>query len=521
MNSASLLIRADASVVMGTGHVMRCLALAQAWRDAGGRVSFAMAESTSAIQSRLAAESCEVLPVAGKAGTPVDVTQTLTLARQHQAEWVVVDGYQFGADYQRGLKSAGCRILFLDDYGHAENYSADIVLNQNLSASESLYRNREPYTRLLLGPRYALLRREFRDRRVREPQPQGNHVLVIMGGSDPENLTARVIEALALVKGDNVEATVVVGGSNPHLPDLRSLGERSLTEHSPRKITVHSDVSNVPELMSKANVAVSAAGSTVWELCRMALPALLIDVAPNQTALAEAMDRGGYAIHVGNSAVRAQTIAEQLERLLGSHELRQSLSERSQQLVDGRGASRVVSSRLLRLRVRGARFDDSRLLWEWANDPQVRASSFSPQPIPWETHAAWFARKIGNKRSLILIAENADGTPVAQIRFDRRGNDNGPSDDLPENEWEVDVSVAKEMRGRGLASRLIQQGVRSLLREHANSRVHALVKSANPASIKAFEQAGFRRVGEEQIRGDAAIHFVFSKPHERTSGTSG
>ncbi len=529
MNSAWLLIRADASVAMGTGHVMRCLALAQAWQDAAGRASFAMLESTPAVQSRLAAESCEVFSLAEAgtviAGSAEDARETITLARQHQAEWVVVDGYQFGAEYQRRLKSAGYRILFLDDYGHAESYSADVVLNQNLSASESLYENREPHTRLLLGPRYALLRRAFRDLRVRGPRPEGNHVLVIMGGSDPKNLTARVIEALGLLqvekaKIERLEATVVVGGSNPHLPALRRLGE-----NSPRKITVHNDVSNLPELMAAANVAVSAAGSTVWELCRMGLPSLLIDVAPNQTAVAEAMDRGGYAIHVGNNAVRAEAIAEQLGRLLGSSELRQSLSKRSQQLVDGHGASRVVSQ--LRgepwgkaeagdLRLRRACADDSRLLWEWANDPQVRASSFSSQPIPWETHAAWFAEKINNERSLTLIADDHAGTSIGQIRFDCRSdkanetrlNQNVP-DEKSQSAWEVDVSIAPQMRGRGMASRLIRQGVQVFLRAYPHGSIHALVKTANAASIKAFERAGFRRVGEEQIRGNAAIHFVF------------
>ncbi len=194
---------------------MRCLALAQAWQDRGQRAVFAMAETTPALQSRLAGEHCELVAIAAIAGGLGDADETIALAHKQQAEWVVVDGYRFNSDYQRALKAAGCKILFLDDYGHANHYSADLVMNQNVGASEALYASREPYTRLLLGPRYALLRREFTEWRAwkREVSPTGRRVLVTMGGSDPENVTERVVEALTLVGLADLEAIVVVGGS--------------------------------------------------------------------------------------------------------------------------------------------------------------------------------------------------------------------------------------------------------------------------------------------------------------------
>src|SRR5579864_2413634 len=129
MSIGTLLIRADASVAIGTGHVMRCLALGQGWQDAGGRVVFAMAERTDAIQNRLSAESCEIATIASKAGTVEDAAQTVALASQQKCEWIVVDGYLFTAKYQADLKSADCKVLFLDDYGQAQHYSADFILN--------------------------------------------------------------------------------------------------------------------------------------------------------------------------------------------------------------------------------------------------------------------------------------------------------------------------------------------------------------------------------------------------------
>src|SRR5215471_6845492 len=140
----TLLIRADASTAIGTGHVMRCLALAQAWQDAGGDTVFAMAQSTDSIRARLTSESCDIVNVQDAVA---DIRQTIDLAQSRNCEWVVVDGYQFDADYQDALKAAGLRILFLDDYGHSQHYVADLVLNQNVSATPTLYSNRERDTR--------------------------------------------------------------------------------------------------------------------------------------------------------------------------------------------------------------------------------------------------------------------------------------------------------------------------------------------------------------------------------------
>lgn len=340
MGLGTLLIRADASVAIGTGHVMRCLALAQAWQDAGGQAVFAMAEVTEALQSRLAAESCEVVVVSHAAGSLEDARQSIAVAAERACSWIAVDGYRFTAEYQHALKEPGLSVLFLDDYGHAQRYLADCVLNQNVSARAELYANREPQTRLLLGTKYCLLRREFNAWREwkREISAVCRHVLVMMGGSDAENLTTRALEALAAAGPGDLATTVVVGGSNPHFQELCTLAAKS------GRITVQRDVSNLGKLMAAADVCISAAGATCWELCLLGLPSLLIDVAPNQTEQAKQLDRQGCAIHAGDRTVSAREIATQLQRVVSSHQLRQSLSLRSQELVDGYGAQRVVSA---------------------------------------------------------------------------------------------------------------------------------------------------------------------------------
>jgi UDP-2,4-diacetamido-2,4,6-trideoxy-beta-L-altropyranose hydrolase len=491
-----LLIRADAGIAMGAGHVMRCLALAQAWQDAGGRAVFVMAQAPAAIEQRLRSESCEVVGISAQAGSEDDSRKTIRLAREQNAEWVVVDGYQFEPDYQRLLKAAGLKVLFVDDYGHAHRYFADVVLDQNVAADESLYQSREPYARLLLGLRYCLLRREFASWRdwKRDIPKVGRRVLVTMGGSDPENVTARVIQALSLVKRKRLGAVVALGGSNPYFEALQSAAGQN-------GITLRTNVSNMAELMAEADVAISAAGSTCWELCLLGLPALLIDVAANQKAVARELDRLGCAIHLGDlESTSATKIAKQLEKLLGSQDLRRSLSQRSRELVDGAGAKRVAS--IVRgncgLRIRPACPDDARMLWEWANDPEVRAASFSQEFIPWETHVAWFTRKLRDQQTFIFVGEDEEGKSVGQIRFDP----------TPDGDLEIGISVAKASRGRGLASLLIKLGVDAVYGKAGEKRMHAFVRANNQASVHAFEKAGFRKVGNTNVRGNAAFHLI-------------
>jgi UDP-2,4-diacetamido-2,4,6-trideoxy-beta-L-altropyranose hydrolase len=333
----ALLIRADSNSQIGIGHVMRSLALAQAWQHSEGSVLFACADLTSALENRLAAEGISVHRLSNIPGSAEDAAQTAALAGQHGAAWIVVDGYHFGARFQQLVRDAGVRVLMVDDYGHAEHYYADLVLNQNLAANEELYSNRESYTRLLLGTRYALLRRQFLaySNRHRDIAPVARKVLVTLGGGDPDNVTGKVIEALC---GLDVEAKIVVGGSNPHADKLKADRSKLKAAH------VLVDANNMPELMAWADVAIAAAGMTSWELAFMGLPSLMIVLADNQVAIAAALEREGVSVNLGaHTEVSSAKIAGVLQTLLADSSLRKAMSERGRALVDGEGASRVVS----------------------------------------------------------------------------------------------------------------------------------------------------------------------------------
>ena len=339
-----LFIRADASAAIGTGHIMRCLALAQEWQDQGGKVTFISHCESHALRQRLLDEGMDFITIEKPHPDPSDLEQTLgALSAIHTSssneDWLVIDGYHFDAVYQKRIKDAGYKLLWIDDYGHADHYYADLVLNQNISADESFYTHREPYTRLLMGPRYTLLWREFKrwkDWR-REIAPVARKVLVTLGGGDPDNVTLKVVQALKQSNIEGLEAKIVVGSANPNLEVLK----KEIRNHT--KLTIIENATNMPELMAWADIAVSAGGSTCWELAFFGLPNIIIYFAENQRPIAEKLHESGAALSIGWSyQLSVENIQQHIEDLLFSENRRKAYSIKSQDLVDGGGAQRVL-----------------------------------------------------------------------------------------------------------------------------------------------------------------------------------
>jgi len=229
----------------------------------------------------------------------------------------------------------------VDDNGHASYYSADFVLNQNVHAREDLYASRASATQLLLGPQYAMLRREFREWREwkREIPDFAKKILVVMGGSDPNNLTPKIVATLGEVKQRPLDIMVVVGGSNPRHDEFGELRSNSL--HS---FTVVENVESMPELMSWADLAISAAGTICWEFCALGVPMMLIPIAANQESAASALHRMGAAVALRSEMLfQTASLAEHIEALIGRPSQRAALSKQARGVVDEKGASRVAA----------------------------------------------------------------------------------------------------------------------------------------------------------------------------------
>jgi len=428
--SRLLLLRCDASPEIGTGHAMRCLALAQAWIASGGTAQFVSETLTDSVRQRLADEGIDVVS-----------------AMPENAAAVVVDGYPFDDAYESTLPGP---LLAIDDYGHAKHLNADFVLNQNLYATNDLYPNTN--ARLLLGGRYALLRREFWSPPPRNPEP--NHILLTLGGAATD-------------------------------AELQSVRDRIPAHY---KITVAKNVTDMPALMATADLAVTAGGSTCWELALMRVPMVVLVLAENQRRVAESVEQHGLGIYpsslddLGVAIAKARTLEPKTT-------------------IDGRGAHRVVMHlRAAALGIRNATLEDARMIWEWANDPLVRAVSFNSDPIPWESHLAWFTRRLESGSSRFFIGLDR-GEPIGQIRFEL---------DTPE-EATISVSLGPAARGKGHGSVLIWRASQELFETSSPAMIHAYVKHDNDASLRAFAKAGYRKTGTKPINGSEAAHFVLTR----------
>lgn len=345
MEGDKLMIRADADAAMGTGHLLRCLALGQGWKDAGGKVIFITTCTNENLLNCLYAEGFSVYPLNGSYPDFQDLQLTKSLLDQHPKAWLVLDGYHFDSFYHRKAREAGRQLLVIDDMGHLPHYYADRVLNQNLPAHEGLYSSREPYTQLLLGTRYVLLRREFLIWKnwKREIPQVARRILVTLGGSDPDNVTLKVIQAIKLIETPGMEVNIIAGPTNPNMEMI----EKELSA-TPPIFHLRSAPEDMPALMAWADVVVSAAGSTIWELAFMGLPGVLLVVAENQRGAAKKLqEKEVFSVLEFEPQWAPQDLAQLLAPLVQRKHLRQRMSQNARLLVDGWGASRVVQAMLV------------------------------------------------------------------------------------------------------------------------------------------------------------------------------
>jgi UDP-2,4-diacetamido-2,4,6-trideoxy-beta-L-altropyranose hydrolase len=321
---------------------MRCLALAQAWQDSGGHSFFVIVGEEPGVENWLKAEGMEIIYLSVEPGRTEDASQTVKLAQQKAAAWVMVDGYHFGSQYQRHIKEGGLSLLFVDDNGNHDRYYADIVLNQNLCAHKKLYARGEPYTRLLLGPSYVLLRREFLTwggGKCETPQV-GRNVLVTLGGSDPDNITRKVIHALEGVDIPGLEVKILVGPANPN---IESLKEAVLSARSSTGIVEH--VTNMPELLNWADIVIIAAGGTLWENLFVGGATLSFARNPVQDEVISELERQSIVKHLGYpDEIDRAILASSIREIALSRAKREHMGALGRSLIDGRGAARVLQA---------------------------------------------------------------------------------------------------------------------------------------------------------------------------------
>ncbi len=334
-----LIIRVDANKRMGAGHLMRCLALGQAWRENNGQVTFLLACDSSRFLARLRGEGFTILRLPQTYPDPNEWERTQRTLASHPDAWVVVDGYHFDTGYQQRIMDAGHPLLVIDDTAHLNRYAADLLLNQNIHAESLSYRC-EPDCRMLLGTEYAMLRREFLSWKgmKREIPDVARRMLVTLGDADVYDVMLLVLEAIQRLEIHGLETTFVMGAGMTHRNEVKRAVRRST-----HPVHLLHDTDEMPRLMARADLALSGGGSTSWELAFMQLPSLVLVLAGNQEAAMTALDAQGSIRNLGwHSKVDAETLAKRVTDLAQDPKGRAEMSGKGRSLVDGMGGMRVV-----------------------------------------------------------------------------------------------------------------------------------------------------------------------------------
>ncbi|HOW58903.1 MAG TPA: UDP-2,4-diacetamido-2,4,6-trideoxy-beta-L-altropyranose hydrolase [Candidatus Omnitrophota bacterium] len=497
----SILFRVDGGAAIGSGHIIRCMALAQASRHFDFQAHFAMSSGADVFERRFTEEGIKLHLLSGSREQKNDVAELISLAKDLKARWIVLDKYGIDADYQRSIREAGFNSLMLDDLGDAFPYSANLILNQNIFAQEDSYKDKAYYTRLLLGTNYALLRDQFLCHpKEKDIIPQTPYkILVTLGGGDHSNFTTKVMEALLELQDLVFECIVVVGDNNPFFESIHRLAALSQG-----RIRVKKGVADMAQQMSWADMALTGSGSTCWETLFAKIPSAVFAFAPHQEWIGKALEDKGAVIYMGKAGdVSPARIREVIKAMVSSPELCRNLIMAGSQLVDGKGAKRVLKAMLMYgLEIRHVSADDCEMLWHWANDPVTREASFTTEPIEWEEHKKWFSAKLNSKECSIYIGLNYEQKPLGQVRYD-----------ILDEEATVSISIDKSFQNQGYGTALLLNSAALFIKEKPDVKIiNAYIKNINQPSIWTFLKAGYNPVGlVSRHRGFEELHLATTR----------
>lgn len=330
-------VRADGGNALGMGHVMRCIGLAHELSKNRIWVTFALGVRSQPVIDRLEYEGFPFVVLGEGIATRTDAQATSVLCSDLEASLLVVDGYAFSGEWLQSLRPGGAKTLLWTDYVQSAFLPVDIILDQGPQASVTAYGVAAPAAEILCGLTYAVLRPEFTsNQQLRKQRHRAEHLLVTMGGSDPAGATCKALEAIKTLARPTA-TKVVIGPANQDRQQIMEAAE------SLAGCEVYDSVTDMSQLLAWADLAISAAGTSLWELAYSGLPALVTVLAQNQAPLARAVGDFGGCINLGNAdALSVSALADTLETVLQSPGELQIMSAKMLALVDGKGATRVV-----------------------------------------------------------------------------------------------------------------------------------------------------------------------------------
>lgn len=491
MASQRIAFRTDANSEIGTGHVMRCLTLADELMKHGSAICFVSRAMPAHLSQMLRergidlyelpdvdTEDSDELPHSQWLQTSQrqDAIQTMDVLRGCKLDWLVVDHYALDQRWETPLRNVTNKIMVIDDLAD-RLHDCDVLLDQNFYQDmDTRYVGKVPsHCHLLLGPSYALLRDAFRKQRQHVKPRTGdiNNLLVFFGGVDAKNYTSLALEAIVASKLA-CDVNVVVGLQHPNLQDIEKLCKA-------HHYVCHVQTHQMAALMAKADLAIGAGGTAMWERCCMGLPSMCISTADNQEQqVSDLMDKGFIVALQKNQDV-SELIKYALLMLHDDPSCLAAMSKTVYDWVDGSGIDKVARFLFPKdIEIRLANAADSKNIFSWRNHPTIRKHSVSSNEIEWVEHEKWYANRCEQPHHPILIG-HIQQQPIGVVRFDIR-----------ENFADVSIYRVPDSGHPGIGENLLFEAEVWLKRNHPYVvAVHACVLQANQRSKKLFEKSHY------------------------------
>ena len=497
-----IVIRADASVLIGSGHIMRCLTLAYALKSTSAatiKVTFISQKLPLYLKDKIIKEGFDSIEINLSKHSTNEWTQITDAQACQQAlsnlpvvDLLIQDHYQLNQPWQLALKPFYRKILVIDDLANRP-HDANYLLDQTFARQRQHYKSLvNDNCQLLIGHPFTLLRAEFsefRPKAIKKRLQTKNieNILVSLGGMDPDNITLKLMSSIIQLKALNIitshlQLHLVMSSAAIHLSDIQEF----IQEHS--WITLHINSENMAKLMVNADIAIGGSGSTAWERCCLGLPTLSIEIAENQALVSNNLSQHGVIINLGTIKVLTpERIISSLTTLINTPEVYQKMSEKCFQVSDGKGASRVVSVLAGNISFQKATIDDCRLTFNWQSDPRVRQYFKNKNTPSWSEHYNWFKLNIQDKNSTLYMLKH-EKTCVGSIRLDRYMNSSKKN-----KQYYISLLISPEHQGNGFAlAALLQLPV---LVEKAD--FFADIHKDNLASKHVFLKAGFVEISAQ------------------------
>lgn len=474
----------------GYGHITRCLSLYQAFEERNILPTFFINGDDYA-KNYLGNSNYKLINWL--------THPTKLISEINGSDILIIDSYHAGKEYYETLSKLSKISLFIDDYMRLD-YPAGIILNGTINAETFSYK-KNPASQYLLGVKYIPIRKEFWNTSSRKINQSVGSILITYGGQDIRGLTIPTFKSVQN-NFPHVKKILVIGNGDANKKEFEKLRNEST------EIFYSIDAAKMLELMLASDIAISAAGQTLYELAVTGTPTIAIAVADNQRGNILEWKKNGFLIDpiFQGDSNHQKKIAEQLSAMQ-SVSLRKKLSAKGKSNVDGQGSRRIIKFLIDKIcsedifYLRKATEKDSDIVFRLSNDPTVREQSINRNPIEYKDHLKWYPSKIGNEDYIFLLAFDKEDNFIGQVRFE-----------LNNQEAIASISISKQFRGKGLSKKILLNACPKLLSEKPEIKnVIAYIRPENIASIKCFMSAKFVFSQKEMINEECFEKYILSK----------